>query len=169
MGQIAEPLDDPLDEPDDTLFDVQLFLLTFLHNGGLVKVEAAVGSASVGVLEEEVEQIFNDSGGYVVQVEGVALFPKGEAGGGEMFGFHGLAKNGIIGVVGKLFEDSSDADEGVSYRPVLGKIRMVGDDVEEDLVESRKGETHEQRFGYTENALIVYQTFYICVYLKVLF
>ena len=76
---------------------------------------------------------------------------------------------GVIGVVTELFEDSSDADEGVPYRPIFGKTRMVGDDEEKDLVESWKGEAHEQRFCYAENALVVYQTFYICVYFKVLF
>ena len=86
-----------------------------------------------------------------------------------MFGFHGLAKKGVIGVVAELFEDSSNADKGVPYNPIFCKIRMVSDDVEEDLVESGKGEAHEQRFGDAENALVVYQTFNICVNLKVLF
>ena len=169
MGQIAEPLNNALDEPDDTFLDIQLLLLAFLHDGGLVEVKAAMGSPCVGVLEEEVEQILNDSGGYVVLVEGVALFPEGQASGGQMFGFHGLAKKGVIGVIAELFEDPSDADEGIPYNPIFCKIRMVGDDVEEDLVESRKGETHEQRFGDAENALIIYQTFNIYVNLKVLF
>ena len=85
LRKIAEPFYDALDEPDDTLFNVQLLLLPFLHDGGLVEVKAAVGSPCIGVLEEEVEQIFNNSGSDVVLVEGVALFPEGETSGGQMF------------------------------------------------------------------------------------
>ena len=77
MGQNAEPLDNALDEPDYTFLDIQLLLLAFLHDGGLVKVKAAMGSPCVGVLEEEVEKILNDSGGDVVLIEGMTLFPEG--------------------------------------------------------------------------------------------
>lgn len=104
--------EDCLQEPGDRSFQSQLLLLSLFEEGARVGVGSA--GAGKGVGEEEAQQVRNYFGGKLLLVEVVAELPQFHGAGGQLFAPHRTVEKAIICVVAKLFENSPEADEGVS-------------------------------------------------------